>query len=154
MPDEGDLEAMLALNNAHEREVGLSTTRAFADLIAMSFRTRVTPDGDAFLIALAERAPEVAPNYRWFAERFDGFVYIDRVMVAERARRKGYGRLLYHDLLLAAAKAGYDLVCCEINTDPPNPVSDAFHASFGFEEVGRAFLPDRGKSVRYLVLRI
>ena len=36
------------------------------------------------------------------------------------------------------------------NTDPPNPGSDAFHARLGFHEVGRAFLADRGKSVRYL----
>ena len=44
------------------------------------------------------------------------------------------------------------ILCCEVNIDPPNPVSDAFHAFFGFVEVGWAFLPDRGKSVRYLEL--
>jgi predicted GNAT superfamily acetyltransferase len=154
IPTAGDIHALLALNNAHEREVGLSGRSGFAELIAMSFRTRMTDDRDAFLIALAGKAPEIAPNYRWFVERYGAFVYIDRVVVAEQARRKGYGRLLYRDLLLAAVDAGYRLVCCEINSDPPNPVSDAFHASFGFEEVGRAFLPDRGKSVRYLTLNI
>jgi predicted GNAT superfamily acetyltransferase len=46
------------------------------------------------------------------------------------------------------------VVCCEVNSDPPNPLSDAFHAALGFREVGRAFLPDRGKSVRYLELGV
>jgi predicted GNAT superfamily acetyltransferase len=33
---------------------------------------------------------------------------------------------------------------------PPNPASDAFHAKFGFAEVGRAASPDGNKAVRYL----
>jgi predicted GNAT superfamily acetyltransferase len=51
----------------------------------------------------------------------------------------------------AARAAGYAHVCCEVNIDPPNPGSDAFHANMGFEEIGRAFLPERGKTVRYLM---
>ncbi|HEY1613677.1 MAG TPA: GNAT family N-acetyltransferase [Rhizomicrobium sp.] len=153
-PNSDDLAALIALNNRHDKEVGLLTKTSFAELVTLSFRTRMTEDRSAFLIALSERAPEIAPNYRWFATRFDRFVYIDRVVVGEGARRKGYGRMLYHDLLLAAAEAGHRHVCCEINTEPPNPVSDAFHASFGFVEVGRAYLPDRNKSVRYLMLEM
>jgi predicted GNAT superfamily acetyltransferase len=37
-----------------------------------------------------------------------------------------------------------------VNYEPPNPASEAFHTRLGFVEVGRATLPDRGKSVRYL----
>jgi predicted GNAT superfamily acetyltransferase len=149
-PTAGDLDALLALSNAHEKEIGAFTKPALEELIALSFRTRMTESRDAFLIALSDRAPEVAPNYRWFASRFDRFVYIDRVVVAEYARKRGLGKLLYRDLMEAARSAGHTRVCCEVNVDPPNPGSDAFHARLGFEEIGRAFLSDRGKMVRYL----
>jgi hypothetical protein len=150
-PEPEDLDALLALSNAHAREIGIFTRHAFAELVAMSFRTRMTPTRDAFLIALADRAPAIAPNYRWFAARFERFVYVDRVVVAERARGRGLGRLLYRDLMEAALNADHTTICCEVNVDPPNPVSDAFHAALAFAEIGRAFLPDRGKTVRYLV---
>lgn len=152
MPGPADLDVLLALSNAHEREIGAFTKAAFDELVAMSFRTRMTEAGDAFLIALAEKAPEIAPNYRWFASRFERFIYVDRVVVAESSRNRGLGRLLYRDVIDAAFAAGYARLCCEVNCDPPNPVSDAFHAALGFEEIGSAHLPDRGKTVRYLTL--
>jgi len=34
---------------------------------------------------------------------------------------------------------------------PPNPVSDAFHASLNFHEVGRAAIHNNTKTVRYLL---
>ena len=150
-PEPEDLDALLALSNAHTREVGTIAREAFAELVVLSFRTRMTPTRNAFLIALADRAPPIAPNYHWFAARLERFVYVDRVVVAERARGRGLGRLLYQDLVEASLRAGRTTLCCEVNVDPPNPVSDAFHAALGFNEIGRAFLPDRGKKVRYLV---
>ena len=46
--------------------------------------------------------------------------------------------------------AGHARVVCEVNSDPPNPASDAFHAALGFAEVGQAVLATQGKVVRYL----
>jgi hypothetical protein len=149
-PGPDDLDVLLVLSNAQEREIGVFTRAAFEELVQLSFRARMTPARDAFLIALAERAPASAPNYHWFAERFERFVYIDRVVVAEHARRQGLARLLYDDLFEAAMQAGYSRVCCEVNIDPPNPGSDGFHTALGFLEIGTAWLPDRGKRVRYL----
>lgn len=150
-PGPDDLEVLLALSNAHEKEIGRFTAEAFRELAGLSFHMRMTEERDAFLIALSDRAPKIAPNYRWFASRFDRFVYIDRVVVAEGARKRGLGKLLYDDLITAARDAGYSRVCCEVNIDPPNPISDAFHAALSFKEIGRAYLPDREKTVRYLM---
>lgn len=150
-PGPGDLDTLLTLSNAHEAEIGTFTKAAFAELAALAFHVRMTSEGDAFLIALEERAPENAPNWRWFAARFRRFVYIDRVVVAESSRKRGLGKLLYNDVIAAARRAGHTRLCCEVNLDPPNPGSDAFHAKMGFEELGRAYLPDRGKAVRYLM---
>ena len=46
-------------------------------------------------------------------------------------------------------RAGHTLVTCEVNADPPNPASDAFHAALGFAEVGDAVIHGGEKSVRY-----
>lgn len=80
-PTDADLAMLLALNNAHAAEVGALSAEELAHLIAVSFRTRVTDNLDAFLIALEEGADYTSPNYRWFSERFDRFAYIDRVVV-------------------------------------------------------------------------
>jgi hypothetical protein len=69
--------------------------------------------------------------------------------VAEPARSRGGARRLYDNLFAAARDAGHDRIVCEVNVDPPNPASDAFHARFGFSETGRAKLAD-GKVVRHL----
>ena len=56
---------------------------------------------------------------------------------------------LYRELFDRARAAGHDRIVCEVNLDPPNPGSDAFHAKMGFAEVGRAELEPGGKLVRY-----
>ncbi len=109
------------------------------------------PDGRlaAFLIAFRPGAAYASPNYRWFCGRLGDFLYIDRVAVADRARGQGLARRLYAAATQAAA--GAPLVC-EVNSRPPNPGSDAFHAALGFEEMGRAAVSP-SKSVRYLIRR-
>lgn len=150
-PTLSDLTAMLALNNAHAAELGALTREALSHLVDVSFRTRVADGGDAFIIALEQGADYASPNYRWFAERFPRFAYIDRVAVAASARKKGLGRAFYFDLMQAALRAGHGVLTCEVNSDPSNPVSDAFHSALGFQEIGRARIEERGKTVRYLV---
>jgi predicted GNAT superfamily acetyltransferase len=48
------------------------------------------------------------------------------------------------------AGRGHTHIACEVNVDPPNPTSDAFHAALGFVEIGCASIHDGSKSVRYL----
>src|SRR5205085_5114221 len=55
-PSPDDLDALLALSNAYEKEIGRVSETAFAKLVALSFRTRMTDKRDAFLIALSQRA--------------------------------------------------------------------------------------------------
>ena len=67
-----------------------------------------------------------------------------------RARGRGCARKLYRDLFEEAVGAGHERVVCEVNSSPPNPESDAFHAALGLVEVGSASIHDGAKTVRYL----
>ena len=142
---------MLALNNSHAVETSDLTTVQLRTLIAGSFRTRVVRPDRAMCIAFDQTATYSSPNFVWFQRRLERFVYVDRIIVADHSRGGGLARALYADLTEAARSAGHDRLCCEVNTHPANPASEAFHEALGFVEAGTAHLPERGKSVRYLV---
>jgi hypothetical protein len=150
-----DLDTMLALNASALTETGPLDETGLARLLAEAFRATIAPPADGFLIALDQNSRiSDGANFAWFKARHPRFVYVDRIVVAAPARGRGIGQALYRDLFQAARAASHALICAEVNLDPPNPVSDAFHAGFGFAEVGRAYLPDRKKTVRYLEHRL
>jgi predicted GNAT superfamily acetyltransferase len=151
----GDEAAILALNNAYAAELSLLDEVSLRALTGGAFYARCIGGLEAVLIALDQTNPDYAsPNYLWFKARYPRFVYVDRIVVAESARGKGHARRLYADLFETARAAGHDLIVCEVNADPPNPASDAFHASLGFAEVGGAEIHGGAKTVRYLARRL
>ncbi len=104
----------------------------------------------AFLLAFDEKPAGISPNFDWFAARHADFIYIDRIVVAAEAHGQGLGKALYERLFDEAKAAGYERIACEVNLDPPNPGSLAFHERLGFEAAGDARL-ENGKTVRYFV---
>jgi uncharacterized protein len=147
--DARDEAAVLALNNAHAAELSWLEPERLSFLLGQAFHARRIGELDAFLLAFDQHADYRSPNFLWFRERYDRFVYVDRIVVAEHARGRGHARRLYADLFEHAARAGHDLIACEVNSEPPNPASDAFHAALGFAEVGGAAIHGGAKSVRY-----
>jgi predicted GNAT superfamily acetyltransferase len=146
-----DRAALLALNNAHARELSPLTAAAFDTLLEQSIHASGIADPLAFVLAFDERAEITGPNFAWFKARYPRFVYIDRVVVAANGRGRGMASALYADVEEFARRNGHAILCAEVNSDPPNPISDAFHERCGFETVGTATLADRGRTVRYLV---
>jgi uncharacterized protein len=146
--------AILALNNEHATELSWLDAGRLASLLKAAFYARRIGDADAFLIAFDERATYDSPNYLWFRRHYPRFVYVDRIAVAPPLRGRGYARRLYADLFDHARRAGHDTIVCEVNSNPPNPGSDAFHAGLGFTEVGRATIYQGSRTVRYLARRI
>ncbi|MDD5263777.1 MAG: GNAT family N-acetyltransferase [Candidatus Bipolaricaulis sp.] len=72
--------------------------------------------------------------------RYKRFLYLDRMVVAPSFRGCGVGGAFH------AAAAGLDWLVGEIDLDPPNPVSLAYHERLGFVDVGQQTLPS-GKVV-------
>jgi uncharacterized protein len=156
-PVAADLPGLLALNTANETELSRLDSAGLRRLIASAFYCGVTgPVGTptGFMIALDHTATYASPNYLWFRQRLDRFVYIDRIVIAASARGQGYAQQLYAAAFIAARNAHHTAVCCEVNEVPPNPASDRLHARLGFTSVGRAVLPVQTgqlpKTVRYL----
>lgn len=153
-----DIAASLALNNAHAVELSEETPGTWDELVSVAWAAWGIADEAgrlaAMLIALDDVGRPRGPNHRWFQERRDNFVYVDRVVTAAFARNRGLARQLYVALIDAARRAGRESVVCEVNIDPPNPGSLAFHTRLGFAPVGEAVLPERGRTVRYLERRL
>ncbi len=140
------LDALRALNNAFAQETSFLDDAGWARLTDMARFAFATPD--AFIIAFDEDADYDSPNFLWFRDRYERFIYIDRVVVAASAHGQGLGRALYEKLFDAAKAAGYPCIVAEVNTVPPNPGSLAFHDRMGFEAVEDVtWSPE--KSVRY-----
>jgi predicted GNAT superfamily acetyltransferase len=146
--------ALLGVNNASAVETSLLTAERFDRLIDAACVALFVPPAAALLLAFEQSDDYDGRHFLWFRSRLKRFLYIDRVIVAETHRRHGLGRLLYAELFERAARLGHTRVVCEVNLDPPNPVSDSFHAALGFEEVGRATVDDGAKTVRYLAATV
>lgn len=150
--EDRDLDWVLALNQEHVAELSPLSPGRLQELLVAAFYARAIDDRAAFLLAFDQDADYDSPNFLWFRERFACFAYVDRIAVSGDQRGRGLARRLYSDLIQAARAAAQPRIVCEVNSDPPNPASDAFHTAFGFREAGCAELPERGKSVRYLTL--
>ena len=134
-----DVDAVLALNAACVPHVGAGDGVRLADLVAQAAFAALVRDESGvagFVLALPPTARYGSPNFGWFCERYDRFLYVDRIAVAERCRSRGLGRRLYEAVFAAARQRGDALVACEVNLVPSNPDSLAFHERLGFRRVG------------------
>lgn len=142
---------LLALNNKHAEALSWQEPEQFDALLNSAWYARTIGDCEGLLIALSSDASYDNENFRWLKVRFNQFIYVDRIVV--EVSGKGYAGALYRDLFEAARKAGHKRVVCEINVNPPNPGSVAFHQHLGFREIGRQTLSN-GKTVAYFEARL
>lgn len=144
-----DAPALLALNAASVEVLSPLDAARLDRLLAEAALCRVVEvDGAvrAFVLAFREGADYDSENYRWFDAREPRFLYVDRVVVDAASRGLGLGQRLYADVFDRARHDDVPYVTCEFDVDPPNPVSERFHARQGFREVGRQVLAN-GKAV-------
>lgn len=104
-----------------------------------------------FVMTFGPGADYASPNYRFFADRYVQFQYVDRVVVDPMWARRGIGARLYDAVDDLAATTDSPVVTAEVNVRPPNPASLAFHAARGFVGVGEQDTEGGAKRVRLLV---
>jgi uncharacterized protein len=147
-----DEPAVLALNAANEVETSPLDAVRLRQLCDQAFHVGLADRGRAaFLMAFDQDATYSSPNFLWFRDRYPRFVYVDRIIVSAAARGQSLAKRLYGELYARAAGAGHTLLTCEVNLQPPNPASWAFHVRQGFTEVGRGESSVGLKVVSYLV---
>jgi hypothetical protein len=97
-----------------------------------------------FVLCLLPRTKYASLNYAWFNQRYQNFLYVDRIAVLESHRNRTIGSLLYQEVI-AYAQQNNCPITAEVSLKPPNPDSMRFHHRFGFSEVG--VLHNESKSV-------
>jgi predicted GNAT superfamily acetyltransferase len=141
---EHELDSVLALNNAAGPGIlpmDAARLRTFWEN-ADYFRV-AEEDGllAGFLVAFAHDAPHDSPNFTWFRERYpNGFLYVDRIVIAGTRRGAGVGRVFYGDVQ-SFAEARVPALACEVFLEDVSHPALLFHGSFGFREVGQNVHP-------------
>jgi predicted GNAT superfamily acetyltransferase len=149
----GDEEFILALNAASTPAVGEMDAQDYREIAAQAHCILIAEAGGApagFMILIRPGSSYPSDNFGWFEEKFDNHLYIDRVAVGKAAWGQGVGRALYEEALRIAAALGEKRLTAEVNEDPPNPESMAFHAKLGFRHLLSRTSPRLGKVVAML----
>ena len=116
-----DVDAMWAINEQGLPGTGAISRQGLADLLDLSVFSIGAFSSDelvGFVVCLLPRTAYGSLNYAWFNERFDAFIYVDRIAVAPSQRNQGVGSRLYDEVITYAQEHG------------------RFHHRFGFKESG------------------
>ena len=136
---EADFPAVLEMNLESVHFLSpLSRGRLEMLLVQSAYHRVVEHDGQvvAFILTFCAEADYDSPNFLWFTNRYPSFLYIDRLVVRDGFRNKGFGKMLYRDLMAFCRERNLPRITCEVDVVPPNPVSLRFHQAHGFREVG------------------
>jgi hypothetical protein len=150
-----DLARVLEINNANTPGVSELTMIDLATDLKNSLHALVIDNEhgevSAFCITFAPDAPDAGIHHQWFNERYESFVYLDRIAIDSNHQNHGLGAKLYQAVeqkMLQSAE--HSMLCCEVNLKPPNPGSLRFHKRIGFTEVGQSIPEYANYRVSYL----
>lgn len=155
--DPGDVDWAVRLNNGAVPAVNGHDPDSLLTLIGSAAATMVASANDrpaGLLVLFREGADYDSLNYRWFAARYERFLYVDRVIVDPATRGAGLGRLLYQRAIALGRETDTPILTCEVNERPPNPGSMRFHEAFGFRIVGRQETESGAKAVALMAMPI
>lgn len=148
-----DLEPVLKLNELSVPAVNsipYEQMQWFADN-ASYFRVADSAQGIAgFLIGLRPGTNYASVNYRWFCDHYADFAYVDRIAIADHARRHGLATRFYDDFR-NTMPSEVEVMTCEVNIKPPNESSMRFHERYGFKQVDSQTTEGGTKEVALMV---
>jgi len=149
---EADLPEMVSLNEAAAPAVNSVQAAFFRQMARRSecfLTVRLGGGLGGFLLLLPAGVDYDSLNYRYFASHYDRFAYVDRIVVNPDFRRQGIGNGLYAALMERSMDV--PRITCEVNVEPPNPGSLAFHAELGFRVVAEQETEGGAKRVALMV---
>ena len=175
-----DIQVVRAMNNFTVPACNDLSTEDLMGIIGESlvfevaFHTDAAHDGESagstvagFIIAFDGGKNYTSPNYRFFQNKYGvgKFVYVDRIVVTPNMHGRAIGRTLYKRVveLTASSEKSADAeeeqaapltLCCEVNLQPPNPDSIAFHDKLGFSSVGEQETEGGAKRVTLLTRKL
>jgi uncharacterized protein len=137
--DDDDIPPVLGLNERNVEVLAPMDEAKLVELRGLADRFDVVDvDGafGGFVITFRSGTPYESDYYSWFGARYgNDFYYLDRIVLHEDFRRHGLGSFVYDEMEAVAAM--HHRLTLEVNVEPPNDVSLAFHAGRGFKEVVR-----------------
>ncbi|CAI8347199.1 MAG: hypothetical protein CMA41_04180 [Euryarchaeota archaeon] len=149
-----DVESAWAINEQGLPGTGQVSQQELSNLLNLSVLSiGAFQEGEmlGFVICLSPGTTYGSLNYAWFNERFDSFIYVDRIAVSKAHRNHGVGTKLY-EIVVSYSQEHNIPIAAEVNLEPPNPGSMRFHTRFGFEEIGT--LSHKEKSVTMLLRKL
>jgi predicted GNAT superfamily acetyltransferase len=140
--------ALLEFNNAAVPDIGeltISKAQWLVDHAALPGLATLDGRPAGMVVVLSDTAGYDSDFYRWFTERYDNFLYIDRIIVANWARGQGVAKHLYQTIEQAAQDKKMAVVA-DVYSEPPNVASLHLHLTRGFQSIGAQYFPDRNKT--------
>lgn len=140
---ETDLDQLLGMNNAAGAAILPIDGARMRHLFRQAAYFRVAQIDDhlaGFLIGLDANADYDSTNFRFFADRYPAFTYIDRIVIAAAYRGVGLGRVFYADVQ-SYAEIRSPWLTCEVMLEPRNDAVVLFHGADGFHEIGQHSMP-------------
>lgn len=132
---EVDLPVVWRINQENVPAVGDETLEALTEIFQQSVIALSAVAGArviGFCLVLDPGQKYESPNYTYFCERLDDFVYLDRVAVTGEFQGRGVGAALYRHVEQSTDAQWFAL---EVNTKPRNEGSLRFHAREGFVQM-------------------
>ncbi|MBB6092466.1 hypothetical protein HNQ60_001344 [Povalibacter uvarum] len=149
-----DFDSILGINAAAAPNVALLDRAELLRLTSMSgvFVVAETRAGIVgYVLAMNSSANYDGEEFQHFrASLARPFLYIDQVAISLDARRSSVASDLYAHVEDLCGSRDVRMLCCEVNVDPPNPVSMRFHEKRGFSRFGELDTSD-GRCVALLV---
>ena len=137
--DESYIEDIYSINQDNVPEVGsLNSLDQQQKLLSISsYHSILLKDNEliGFAICFRESRPYWSENYKYFENKLDRFLYVDRIAIRSEYRRQGHAKRMYEDIFNFANQDDLT-VTAEVNTKPANQGSIRFHEYMGFMEVG------------------
>tara|TARA_Y100001970_G_scaffold252289_1_gene325953 strand:+ start:1446 stop:1940 length:495 start_codon:yes stop_codon:yes gene_type:complete len=153
---DSDLDFVLSLNQKSLSAVSHSNLERMKHFLNISSYFKIMHINDipvGFIIGLLPGKDYTSENYVWFNERYNSFVYVDRIIIEKTYRNSGLGFYVY-DHLAKYFRNKVENILCEVNIKPYNEQSINFHKKYGFKNICEKDTDYGRKRVSYMIYKI